>query len=56
MADISPKAWAFTETESGRKTDSERPELAKALKACRIYNAPLVIAKLDRLVFTSSAD
>ena len=35
----------FTEVESGKKDD--RPELAKALQACRVYGAKLVIAKLD---------
>jgi DNA invertase Pin-like site-specific DNA recombinase len=37
----------FTEVESG-KLDG-RPELGKALAACRLHKAKLVIAKLDRL-------
>src|SRR5450830_712144 len=38
----------FIEIESG-KHSSNRPELAKALEACRKHRARLVIAKLDRL-------
>jgi DNA invertase Pin-like site-specific DNA recombinase len=43
--------WAlvdeFTEVESGKRND--RPELVKALGACKKQKAKLVIAKLDRL-------
>jgi DNA invertase Pin-like site-specific DNA recombinase len=37
----------FTEVESGKRSD--RPELEKALVACKKQKAKLVIAKLDRL-------
>jgi DNA invertase Pin-like site-specific DNA recombinase len=36
------------EIESGKRDDN-RPALARAFDACRVYNAKLVIAKLDRL-------
>lgn len=37
----------FVEVESGKRAD--RPQLGKALDACRLTGAVLVIAKLDRL-------
>ncbi len=39
----------FTEVESGKKTDAERPQLAGALATCRKLGATLVVSRLDRL-------
>jgi DNA invertase Pin-like site-specific DNA recombinase len=40
-------AKEFVEVESGKKDD--RPALDKALRACRLQNATLIVGKLDRL-------
>jgi DNA invertase Pin-like site-specific DNA recombinase len=39
----------FSEVESGRKTDTERPQLAAALDYCKKTKAICVISKIDRL-------
>lgn len=47
-----PPLASFTETESGRRSD--RPQLAKALTACKVHRATLVVAKVDRLTRSQS--
>lgn len=47
LGDDGPPVMEFTETESGR--NNHRTELNKAMAACRVHGARLVIAKLDRL-------
>ncbi|HEY4246207.1 MAG TPA: recombinase family protein [Lacunisphaera sp.] len=39
----------FTEVESGKKTDAERPQLSDALALCKKQGATLIVSKLDRL-------
>jgi DNA invertase Pin-like site-specific DNA recombinase len=39
----------YVEVESGKKSGADRPILAEALKACRLYGAKLIIARIDRL-------
>lgn len=39
--------YELTEIESGKRSD--RPKLLEALTMCRLHNADLIIAKLDRL-------
>ena len=36
----------LTEIESGRSKD--RPQLKEALRLCRVYNAKLIVGRLDR--------
>src|SRR4051794_25035414 len=38
----------YVEVESG-KSDENRPQLQRAIQACRVYGAKLLIAKFDRL-------
>ena len=47
-----PPISSYVETESGRRSD--RPQLAKALAACRAHGATLVVAKVDRLTRSSA--
>lgn len=42
-------AMEFSEVESGKYSDTDRPQLAAALDYCKRNKATLVIAKLDRL-------
>lgn len=40
---------SYKEVETGKKTDRDRPQLARAMAHCRRSGSTLVIAKLDRL-------
>jgi DNA invertase Pin-like site-specific DNA recombinase len=54
--DTSQLVAEVVEVESGKRND--RPKMAEALRLCRIHQATLIIAKLDRLArnvaFTSN--
>ena len=39
----------FTEIESGKHDESQRPVLTAALEVARKQGAPIIVAKLDRL-------
>lgn len=50
LAGVSGQVVAeFQETESGKKSDEARPQLASALAECKRLGAHLLVAKLDRL-------
>ena len=39
----------FEETISGKYADNERPVLTRAIEACRVHKARLIVSRLDRL-------
>jgi DNA invertase Pin-like site-specific DNA recombinase len=39
----------FEETISGRYADDDRPVLTRAIEACRVHKARLIVSRLDRL-------